>query len=360
MPLRFGIEAEYLLAEQDTFRPLSHRELAFAELNALLESIDVRDLPPVAGLLPQPPHRRVMPYVIEGYHLPDPQAAESTLVPKGIEIRTPVCRSIEETSAVLGELLGRLQQRLAAAGLVATVLAHHPYDDSFTGPQGARSETAWRWASQAMMTYGPDMNVGLPADLAERLEAADLFAKVDYYAPAMALLSLAAPIQGGSLWTYRGRQGRSLRTFRRSPVGQAVELHPEQPGRIEFKSFDMSPRLDELAAYLALWTAVLLDDGLPGRSDESTRRQELQAAAVHGLDDASLRERAAALIDRGRSSLPRLDLDPALLEPLARRLERGQLPADEIIDRIKAGASIEDLLRERTGIEASPEESSSA
>lgn len=343
---RFGIEAEYLLADATTFRPLAYHELDFSRLNDLLESISVNELPPVTGLLPQAPHRRVMPYVVEGYHLPDPYAAEPTLVPKGIEIRTPVCRSIEETVVVLGELHARLQCRLAEAGLVATSLAHHPYDDRFEGPQGARSESAWRWAMQAMMTYGPDVNVGLPPEHRARIDVADLFAKVNYYAPAMTVFSLAAPLHRGRLWSYRGRIGKSLRTFRRSTVGQALEFHPEQPGRLEFKCFDMPSRPDEFRAYLALWTAVLLDDALRGRSDEPTRHYELQAAAVNGFNDAVLRDRATELVDRAASWLERHGFGPDLLRPLAERLEHNRLPADEVIERIERGETIEAVLRD--------------
>jgi len=342
----FGIEAEYLLADAATYRPLAHGELSFAPLNDLLESIAVDDLPSVAGLMPQPPHRRVMPYVVEGYHLPDPYAADPTLLPKGIEIRTPVCHTIEETIRVLGELYGRLRRRLAEAGLMPVALAHHPYDDRFEGPQGARSESAWRWAMQAMLTYGPDVNVGLPQEQFAKLNVADLFAKVNYYAPAMTLLSLAAPLHQGHLWSYRGRIGKSLRTFRRSTVGQALELHPEQPGRLEFKCFDMSNRADDFRAYLALWTAVLLDDSLCGRSDEATRHYELQTAAVEGLQNAALRDRATELLDRSAATLERHAINPRLLSPLCERLRRNRLPADELIERIEHGATIEGVLRD--------------
>lgn len=343
---RFGIEAEYLLADAATFRPLVYLGLEFTRLNDLLESISINDLPPLTGLLPLAPHRRVMPYLVEGYHLPDPDAAEPTLIPKGIEIRTPVCRSIEETVVVLGELHARLQRRLADAGLTATALAHHPYDDHFDGPQGARSESAWRWAMQAMMTYGPDVNVGLPPEHIAQINVADLFAKVNYYAPAMALFSLASPLHRGRLWSYRGQIGKSLRTFRRSTVGQALELHPEQPGRLEFKCFDMTSRPDDFRAYLALWTAVLLDDELHGRSDEPTRHYELQAAAVNGFNDTALRDRATELLNRGGGALERFGFDPELLRPLWERLRRERLPADEIIERIERGETIEVVLRD--------------
>jgi len=91
----FGLEAEFLLVDAESFRPLWHPQLRFNELNALLEAIPVHDLPH-DGLDLEPLHRRPLPYVVEGYHLPDPNLRPVELLPKGIEIRTSVCYSIEE------------------------------------------------------------------------------------------------------------------------------------------------------------------------------------------------------------------------------------------------------------------------
>ena len=68
----FGLEAEYLLVDAETFRPLWHPDLSFDELNAAFEAIPVGDLPPLDGLDLEPPHRRLMPFAVEGYHLPAP------------------------------------------------------------------------------------------------------------------------------------------------------------------------------------------------------------------------------------------------------------------------------------------------
>lgn len=341
---RFGIEAEYLLADASTMRPLRYGELQFEVLNDLLESIPVEDLPSVEGLLPQPPHRRVMPYVVEGYHLPDPEAPNPTLLPKGLEIRTPVCQSIEEAVSVAGELLERLQQSLQHRGWTAIALSHHPEEERFAGPQGGRSERGWRWAQQAMLTFGPDVNVSLPLRWRHRIEKTDLIAKVNYYAPAMTLLTLGAPLEQGTLWTHAGRVGKSVRTFRRSSVGDAVEFHPEQPGRLEFKCFEMTPRITDFQAYLALWLAVLLDERMAGRTDEQSRVQDLQTASVAGLTNDALRERAEELLDLAADALARWDFDPQLLAPFVARLRSGRLPADDIVEWYQATNSIPAVL----------------
>src|SRR4051812_41303144 len=82
----FGLEAEFLLVATDTFRPLWHPQLRFEELNAILEAIPVDDFSP-EGLDVEPLHHRPGPFVVEGYHLPDPNLNPIDLLPKGIEIR---------------------------------------------------------------------------------------------------------------------------------------------------------------------------------------------------------------------------------------------------------------------------------
>ena len=43
----FGIEAEYLLVDSESFRPLWHHDFEFEELNAALETIPFEDMPPL-------------------------------------------------------------------------------------------------------------------------------------------------------------------------------------------------------------------------------------------------------------------------------------------------------------------------
>ena len=112
----FGLEVEYLLVDAETFRPLWHPDLSFDELNAAFEAISVEDLPPLDGLDLEPPHRKLMPFAVEGYHLPAPNLGPRDLLPKGVEIRTPVCPSIESCLECLEELHGRMQTALGALG----------------------------------------------------------------------------------------------------------------------------------------------------------------------------------------------------------------------------------------------------
>ncbi len=294
-----GLEAEYLLVDADTFRPLWYRDLNFADLNAALEGIPTNDLPSCDGLMLGRPHRVRMPYYVEGYHVPDPDATGVELWPKGIEIRTPTVRSIEESVELLGELYGRARLALAEIGYRTVAISYHPTESRFEGPRGNRGDDRWQWAEEAMLTYGPDVNISLPPILAERLDHADLSAKVNAYAPALVALSLASPLFQGGPWRIDGRVGKSVRTHRRSVHARAWRYHPGQSGRLEFKAFEMTNRLDDFHAFLLLWLAVLLDDGLEDRAGDAARIDDLLAVAREGLEVAHVRARAAEVLDRG-------------------------------------------------------------
>ena len=200
---RFGIEAEYQLADAETFRPLWHQDLSFEELNQVLESIAVDDLPPLDGLELESPHRKLMPYAVEGYHVPAPDLSPIDLLPKGIEIRTPVCSSIDECLTTLKTLHDRLEDGLLQRGYTLISLSHHPTEHHFEGPQNKRRYDFWQWAMEVMTTCGPDINVSLPRELNNSIDVADLHRKVNYYSPALTALSLASPIYRGGLWSMR-------------------------------------------------------------------------------------------------------------------------------------------------------------
>ena len=345
---RFGLEAEYLLATVDEFRPLWHRDVRFEDLNTLLEAIPVEDLPPLDGLDLEPPHRKRMPYAVEGYHVPDPDLNPIDLLPKGVEIRTPVCQSIDECLRCLVVLFDRLQTALKTLGYTAVALSHHPTEYHFQGPQNKRRYDFWQWAMEVMVTYGPDINISLPTELNVRLDPADLHAKVNYYAPGLAALSLASPLCRGGLWNIRGQVGKSLRTHRRSVIAPAIELHPEEGGRLEFKVFEMPCRLEDFEAYFLLWLTVVLDDGLRGRAGNQTRIYDLGHVARVGLHDNVARCRASEVLDRAVAVLARLGFNTAALDSFGRRVETRRTPADDIIDAFDGPSSLAAILRSRS------------
>jgi carboxylate-amine ligase len=239
-----------------------------------------------------------------------------------------------------------MQLALGNLGYRAVSISHHPTADRFEGPQNKRRHDFWQWAMQAMVTYGPDVNVSLPPDLNERLNVADLHAKVNYYAPALTALSLASPFYLGQLWKIRGRVGKSIRTYRRSVIAPAIELHPQEAGRLEYKTFETSHRLADFHAYFLLWLALLLDDGLSGRASDQTRIYDLGAVGHDGLAAETVRDRATEVLDRAPEVLAARSFDPRPLEPFRIRLETGRLPADDLIDLFERDRSLPGVLRQ--------------
>lgn len=346
----FGIEAEYLLADAETLRPLWHQDLVFEQLNEIIESLPVDDLPPLDGLDLESPHRKLMPYAVEGYHVPAPDLSPIDLLPKGMEIRTPVCASIEECLECLSQLHRRLDDALGRQGYCLVSLSHHPTEHHFEGPQNKRRYDFWQWAMEVMTTYGPDINVSLPRALNDQLDLADLHRKVNYYSPALAALSLASPIYRGDLWKIRGAVGKSIRTYRRSVIAPAIEIHPDENGRLEFKLFEATNRLEDYHAFFLLWLTLLLDEELQGRSSNQTRIYDLGAVARFGLDAETVRDRASSVLERAPVVLHRYGFDSSPLQTTCQRLETNRIPADEIIARFQERGSLTDVVRMRMGL----------
>src|SRR5262249_55917383 len=122
---------------------------------------------------------------------------------------------------------------LAELGCQAAALSFHPTQVDFKGPQNKRRHDFWQWAMEAMVTYGPDVNISLPKTLGARIDLADLNEKVNYYAPALTALTLASPLRQGDLWRIRARVGKSVRTYHRSSTAPAIEIHPDEGLRLE-------------------------------------------------------------------------------------------------------------------------------
>ncbi len=348
---RFGLETEYIVIDRETNQALWHTELTFERLNNLLEQVPLDGIPSLDGLELEPPHKKLMPFVVEGYHLPGKDfytetgivPTETTLpsqakemLPKGIEIRTPVCGSIEECLAVQRELLRRLDVVLATDGLGILAMSHHPNAHHFRGPQNKRRHDYWQWSMEVMTTYGPDINVGLPEELWKHLDQDDLLAKINYYGTALTLLSLRAPFRDGKLWNIRGQVGKSLRVYRRSIIAPPIEVHPHENRRLEFKVFDMTPSLDEMEGYFLLFLTLLLGDELKGRASQATRVYDSGHVAVDGFAAEDATERLAEIFAVSETVLPRWGFSTAGLKTLRARFDARRTPADDLIERYHA------------------------
>lgn len=340
----FGLETEFLLVDAASCRPLWHPDLRFEELNSILETIDVGDFDQ-EGLDLIPLHRKRMPFVVEGYQLPGPDLKPAALLPKGVEIRTPVCNSIDGCINSFVTLHGRMQRSLSKHGYRAAALSFHPIEDHFEGPQNKRRYDHWQWAMEAMTTYGPDINVSVPAELAGQLDLHELHGKVNYYAPALTALTVASPLYRGDLWRIRGSVGKSVRTYHRSTIAPAISIHPKEHLRLELKPLEMTSYLIDYHAYFLLWLELILDERLLGRATEQTRVYDMGHVARHGLHAEGARKRAHEVLSRAPSALAQWGFDCQPLEHLHARLETGRVPADDIVDLFQREQSIPNVLR---------------
>ena len=345
---RFGIEAEFLLVRADTYDPLWHKTLKFDRLNQVLEGISLHGIPSLEGLELEPPLTKLMPYVVEGYHIPDMDFKCNELLPKGVEIRTPVCGSIEEVLAVYRTLHERLEAALHADGLVPVALSHHPVETTFTGPQNKRRHDYWQWSMEVMTTYGPDINVSVPPTLAHLVEEEEFESKINYYGPALSALTVASPFCGGGPWEIRGKRGKSFRMHKRSYIAPPIEFHPDEKNRLEFKVYDMPASTLEFEAQFLAFLALVLDDRLKGRAHKQTRIYDLGQVARFGLGAETVIERAGELLAGAPAVLRSWGFDPSALEVFRERLLTGRTPADEMLALYDRTGSLSEVLKARS------------
>jgi carboxylate-amine ligase len=315
-------------------RPLWLRDLTFDRLNRLLERIDFE--PALQGLTLDgleldPPHKKLMPYYVEGYGVADHDLTTYVdILPKGVEIRTPVCPDLDTCLRVYERLYEELQRSLADDNLRAVGFGHHPVAWEFTGPQNHKRHDWWLWALQVATTYGPDLNLS-PADPGRFTFSWDqLQRRANYYGPALAAFGLNSPVRQGSLWNYRGRPGLSVRTHRRSPFAPMLAWHPKEGGRVEFKSFDMPTDHRDFRPFFLLWLWLLGDAEAPGRAEDQERIYDLGEIARHGWAAEDVVVRAEEALDRATAFLPRIGIDPASLSGLHERLTMRATPAQEV------------------------------
>ncbi|MBX9686107.1 MAG: hypothetical protein K2X27_05365, partial [Candidatus Obscuribacterales bacterium] len=154
----FGIETEFLMLNKSDFSPLTHKELNFDELLDLANSIPTERFGE-QGFNIKPLHSKATPYLIEGYYLTDSEMNPVSLLPKGIEIRTPCRQSIDEAVKTLYELFSLLEKRCLQEGYDLAVTSHHPTEVNFNAAPNYKRYDYWQWALTAATTCGPDINI---------------------------------------------------------------------------------------------------------------------------------------------------------------------------------------------------------
>ncbi|MDZ4833084.1 MAG: glutamate-cysteine ligase family protein [Candidatus Melainabacteria bacterium] len=340
----FGIETEHCLLNDKDFSPLFQEDLRFEQLLELVDSIPVSDFS-TDGFNIKPLHKKANPYLIEGYYLTDADMKPTKMLPKGIEIRTPIAATIDTTIANLKELTERLRCKLAQANMTIASISHHPTAHDFHAPPNYHRHDYWQWALTAMTTYGPDMNISIPNSLVDEIDREPLGEKINFYIPSLVALSFNSPLYDGGLWTENGIVGKSVRTFKRSAWAPLYYIHTEPALRFEFKGFEMAQNMDDYKAYFLCGLAMLLDKSLTGRASDAHRLERLRHLSVNGLSSQSEKERAALVLTSAEKIAQRFEMDGSSLKTLWSRLESGVTPADRVINTFKLNGSIKDTMR---------------
>lgn len=343
----FGLEAEFLLIDLLDSRPLWYRDVSFKQLNGILESISFEDLPGDYTFLEvEAPHTKKMPFVVEGYHIPNENFEMVDMRPKGVEIRTPVCSNLEDCMFTYKKLYLRMQEALSASGLRAAAISHHPTEFLFDGPMNKRRYDFWLWAKEVMTTYGPDINVSVPTYLLENFSLQDFEQKINFYAPALAAISLGSPFFKNKVWKEeQNSHGKSYRTYKRSTIAPAIEYHPDEANRFEFKIFEMSPYLEDFENYFLLFLTLVLSEKLNGRADKNERIYKMGEVAVKGLQSEDIKKRIEEVIEEAYQVLPKFNFSVKSLKRVQNIVASNKTLADELVEIYRNSNSIPETLK---------------
>lgn len=351
---KFGLEAEYLLATKSDLKPLWYKDLSFKAIDEAFCKISLEGIPVLTGLDAEPPHQKLMPFVVEGYGIPAKNAQETQdfkpvdAWPKGIEIRTPVCHSLEELFTVFETLYTRVKNSMNSIGLTPIALSHHPIETKFSGPQNKRRHDFWLWAMEVMTTYGPDINISFPQEISDRLFANtdDLNLKVNYYAPALAALSVGSPFCAGKPWLIKNQSGKSFRTFKRSIIAPAIELHQNENNRIEFKVFEMTNKSQNFYNNFLLVLTLFLDESLKGRASNQERIYDSGNVARFGLEAEDVQNRLQEILEAAPKILKDHGFKFESLQLIHDQLKTKQTPADTMLAIYHQNNSLYDVMKE--------------
>lgn len=338
----FGLEAEYLLIEKDGCRPLFCDKLESDDLLKLIEGIPVSEIGS-DGFNIKPLHRKAIPYLIEGYYLTDDEMKPLRLLPKGIELRTPIASSINEAIETLRLLTGRLSKAIVSRDWALCSISHHPIETDFQAKRNYRRDDYWKWAMTAMTTFGPDINISVPAEIVNSIDLDALEGKINYYMPPLVALTFASPFERGKLWEIDGKKGLSVRTYKRSTCAPLFYVHREPELRFEFKGFEMPLNFEDYAAFFLTSLAILLDPALQKSASNDDRIAQLRRLAINGLG-AEESEIAQEVIRSSRRIAEQHHIPVENLSILEQRLKAHDCPSKMMIEEFLATGSIEQVL----------------
>lgn len=352
---KFGWEVELMITDKK-FNPLYDKHLLFNDVQNLINSVPVDDIP---YLKEKYTGSGLRPYYVEGYDAGYDQDKVRSVSVKGIEIRTPIAFSISDSVALFEEYYEKMQKVMQSSGMNLSCFGNHPFQNAYKGERARRNVIEWASAEVAMTTHGLVINISLPDRLEEKLDRAHLANRFSFASPAMVLLAGNTPFKDGGLWKPEGRQAFSDRSYRRSFVRDTVYYRDDQHHRKEVTLFDMTNDLTLYTAYAALSLGIILSEEelpvIPDRfSKENIRRATLAGYEARFMDrhfdTFSPASAVESVLSVCSTSLSRHGFNEDMLKPLWNLLAKREMPAEQTIRDYQNSGSIQNVLKQRSNL----------
>jgi len=240
---------------------------------------------------------------VEGFERHDPDGGTIETIPKGLEIRTLPHSSVAALIREFRESYAEVVRLTGQSGFSPVLTSIHPFKTSIplegrlSGIESkVRTAPQLALAKRAMITHGFHVNVSLDGASLERMSG--LVEKVNYYTPSLIPWSFSSPFYQGKAFS-----GLCARNFHRAEFREMVGLVPRQDVHVlEFRGFDACGDARLLEALLLLYTGLLLDENLAGKSAQQDIVR-LKRSSMSGFDDPALREEGRQLLHAARAAL---------------------------------------------------------
>lgn len=352
---RFGIEHEFAVVDRDG-RFCDFTNTTFEEFDRVIDPLPVTDAD-YPGLRVGDLGIKSKRWYIEGFERFGEGGEHLRTDPKGFEIRTPICDSLDEAVSVLKADLETwaasarpFGYRPVRTALNPFVTGYVPVPDLNAWEESNRRTPEELTAHMHMLTYGPDISFSHP-ELSTR-QVIDIGMKLTHYSPYIVPFSFSSPFYNGGLWG-----GHSRRTFYRtgarpaalvfvadesqriesSPTLTDTPRLPAESGRIEFKALDCVGDVELFRSLGTLLLGLALDDTLSGRAVVPDGKIH-QRSATKAFDDEEIRGTSLEVLAAAGAAVPAGYR--AYLEPLAEMLDTRNTPASRMIETYRETGDI--------------------
>lgn len=268
-------------------------------------------------------HIKYKKWYIEGMERFDEEKKFIRIIPKGIEIRTGIHHTIQDTIQELSQNYDLLCEKAKLFDFTPFQTSFNPQQTEFIIdiPMNVYEKEIYKYEYEReiphiyMLTYGPDLNLSIPNWSVEKMW--DLAQKFIYYSPFIIPFSYSPCLYEGKTWG-----GKSIRTFMRNGGRFAVRFFveksitkevvnpnpikiartPHEIGRIEFKTFDSCADFTTYSALFALLKGIALDDTLLGRAVLPSIHWH-KTSGLYGFENLAIYSGAKVVLQAAKKAL---------------------------------------------------------